>query len=121
MKSQSASLFGSARPGVFESAVGWIEQVLLGELAVGLCVIAIALLGIMMLAGRLPLRNGARIILGCFTLLGAPVIAADLAQAWRDDEPTSSEPIIVQSDLGAREELPPADYNPYARATMRRD
>lgn len=49
---------------------------LLGEVAVALCVIAVVLMGLMMLGGRLPVRDGLRAVLGCAVLLGAPVIAA---------------------------------------------
>ena len=54
----------------------WIEGVMLGEIALGLCVIAVAVIGALMLTGRLPLRQGARIMAGSFVLLGAPVIAS---------------------------------------------
>ena len=41
-----------------------------------LCVLAVAFVGMLMLTGRLALREGLRVALGCFILLGAPAIAS---------------------------------------------
>jgi len=109
--------FGSQS--AFADAIGWINGVLLGNLAVGLCVLAVALVGLFMLTGQLPVRRGMRVILGCFILLGAPVIAAGLAGAWQQASPAQPEPVIV--DAQPRADLPPADYDPYAGASLRRD
>lgn len=103
----------------FAEAVNWISTLLLGSLAVGLCVIAVAFIGFMMLGGRLPVRQGMRVILGCFILLGAPVIAAGLTGIWQQDAPAVAEPLVT--DTEPREEMPPADYDPYAGASLRRD
>ena len=69
----------SAQP--IATALGWIESVLLGEVAVILCVLAVAFIGALMLTGRLPLRRGMMVIVGCFVLLGAPMIAAGIVNA----------------------------------------
>lgn len=58
-----------------ESSLTWIETVLFGQVAVTLCVLAVAFIGLLMLTGRLPLRRGMMVVIGCFVLLGAPVIA----------------------------------------------
>lgn len=100
-------------------AVGWINGVLLGSLAVGLCVLAVALVGLLMLSGRLPVRQGLRVILGCFILLGAPVIAAGIAGAWQQGSPTPPAPLAISEQ--PRADLPPANYDPYAGASLRRD
>lgn len=98
----------------------WIERVLLGEIALGVCVIAVAIIGALMLAGRLPLLDGARIVIGCFVLLGAPVIAA----AFVDDRgelnvaSTPPPPITVPIE-STRPDLPPANFDPYAGASLR--
>lgn len=70
------SLFEAGGGTPMVGSAHWIERVMLGEIALGVCVIAVALVGALMLTGRLPLREGGRVILGCFVLLGAPVIAA---------------------------------------------
>ena len=118
----SASLFDPPAKGVLENAVGWINAVLLGELAVGLCVLAVAILGMLMLTGRLPLRQGGHVILGCFVLLGAPIIAAQIVGISQERRHYVVLPQpIVSEVLPPREDLPQANYNPYASATMRED
>ncbi len=103
------------------TAVAWINDLLLGSLAVGLCVLAVALVGLMMFEGRLPVRHGARVILGCFILLGAPVIASGFAEFWQDE--SVGPPLAPAPDerLRPREPLPQSDYDPYAGASLRRD
>ena len=103
-------------------ATDWLESTLLGELAVGLCVIAVAVLGMMMLSGRFPVRKGLQVVLGCFVLLGAPLLASAFTTGTKSTQlAKSSGP--VPSPLGekGREELPPADYDPYAGASLRRE
>lgn len=65
------------------AASSWLNDLLTGELAVSLAVIAIAFLGFAMLAGRIELRTALRTILGCFVLFGAPTIANSLVGAVR--------------------------------------
>lgn len=97
----------------------WMEGVLLGEVALGLCVIAVALVGALMLTGRLPLREGARIVIGCFALLGAPVIASGLMQG-SDRLVDTSPPVppIAGWVEVPRADMPPASYDPYAGASL---
>lgn len=103
------------------SSIEWINDLLLGSLAFGLCVIAVAVVGLLMFSGRLPVRQGLRVILGCFILLGAPIIAAGFLGVWQGvDAPTYEPPSLVEH-AGQREEPPPADYDPYAGASLRRD
>ncbi|MEP3050461.1 MAG: TrbC/VirB2 family protein [Erythrobacter sp.] len=119
-----SSLFDPTAEPVLENSVGWINGVVLGEIAVGLCILSVAFLGILMLTGRLPLRSGLRVVVGCFMLLGAPAIAAGFM--WGGDamiersaaapvNPTEPDPVEV------RGELPPTDYDPYAGASFRVD
>jgi type IV secretory pathway VirB2 component (pilin) len=102
------------------ASVDWINGVLLGGLATGLCVLAVSLVGVLMLLGQMPIRHGLRVILGCFVLLGAPVIAAGLAGAWQSASPAAPEPMVFIPE-DSREALPPADYDPYAGASLRRE
>ena len=92
---------------------------LLDEIALGLCVLAVALIGLLMLTGRLPLREGMRVVLGCFVLLGAPVIAAGLMQGEGGviDSARPLPPVALQTEA-PRAALPPADYDPYAGASL---
>ncbi len=106
---------------VLENAIGWINGLLLGSLAVGLCVLAVALVGLMMFEGRLPVRHGARVILGCFILLGAPVIASGFAGFWQEESVSPLPAPAPDERLSPREPLPPSEYDPYAGASLRRN
>lgn len=109
------------------ASVDWLNELVLGSLAVGLCVIAVAVVGLMMFGGRLPVRAGLRVILGCFILLGAPVIAAGLMGVWGTSLPLSPAPSdqITEpqrtEELPPRQDLPPSAFDPYAGASIRRD
>lgn len=64
--------------GVIVSAVRWMQGTLLGTVATVVAVIAIAVVGLMMLTGRINWRYGAVVILGCFILFGAASIVAGI-------------------------------------------
>ncbi|MDN3644629.1 TrbC/VirB2 family protein [Pontixanthobacter aestiaquae] len=117
----SASLFEPSGTNALQNAVDWLTGTLLGSVAIGLCVLAVAYVGLMLLSGRLAVREGLRVVLGCFLLLGAPTIAAAL-MGLRSSEPVQL-PVaqIENEELGPREELPQSDYNPYGGASVRDD
>lgn len=95
---------------------------MLGEIALGVCVIAVAFIGALMLTGRLPLREGARIVVGCFVLLGAPVIAAGFVEGGSGViEATGPSPPVFAPIESPRPDLPPANFDPYAGASLRED
>jgi len=56
------------------NAVNFVQTMLLGPVATAVAVIAVAMVGFMMLTGRMNWRFGATVILGCFILFGAPRI-----------------------------------------------
>ena len=60
------------------AAAEWITGSLLGTAATILCVLAVAFVGLMLMSGRLAVRDGLRVVIGCFVLLGAASIAAGL-------------------------------------------
>jgi type IV secretory pathway VirB2 component (pilin) len=86
-----ASLFGAGRAvaqsfdpagsGPIVGAVHWVEGTLLGTVATVVAVIAVAMVGFMMLTGRMNWRYGASVILGCFILFGAASIVAGIQSA----------------------------------------
>lgn len=119
--SAAATYSGAGEPGVLANAVAWITGTLLGTVATTACVIAVALVGFSMLAGRLPVRQGARVVLGCFILLGAPLIAAGIGGLWQPDRGPPPAPPAAAAAEDPRGDLPPADYDPYAGASLRRN
>lgn len=64
--------------GPIVGAVQWLQGTLLGTVATVVAVIAIAVVGFMMLTGRMNWRYGATVILGCFILFGAASIVAGI-------------------------------------------
>lgn len=110
---------------VFLNAARWIEAVLMGPAATSIAVIAIASIGLLMLSGRVNLRRGATVVLGCFILFGAATIARGL----------QGTALVVSSDHGPSAAVamppPPAiilapppprqpNADPYAGAAIRR-
>ena len=67
-----------AGSGALVSAVGWLEGTLLGTIATVVAVIAVAVVGFMMLTGRINWRYGVTVVLGCFILFGATSIVAGI-------------------------------------------
>ena len=72
------ALADPAGSGPIVNALGWIQGTLLGNVATAVAVIAVAMVGFMMLTGRLNWRYGATVILGIFILFGAATIVAGI-------------------------------------------
>jgi type IV secretion system protein VirB2 len=77
---QAGSPAGS---GPIVAAVNWVQGTLLGNIATAVAVIAVAIVGFMMLTGRMNWKHGITVILGCFILFGATVIVAGIQGAAR--------------------------------------
>ncbi len=63
------------------NALHWLQGTLLGNVATAVAVIAVAMVGFMMLTGRLNWRFGATVIIGCFVLFGASAIVSGIQSA----------------------------------------
>ena len=63
------------------AAVQWIEGTLLGNVATTVAVVAVAVVGFMMLTGRMNWRHGITVIVGCFVIFGAAAIVAGIQAA----------------------------------------
>ena len=73
--------FAQANPqgsGPIVSALSWLQGTLLGNVATSVAVIAVAMVGFMMLTGRLNWRLGATVIIGCFILFGSATIVSGI-------------------------------------------
>ncbi|WP_443030416.1 TrbC/VirB2 family protein [Sphingomonas sp. ZT3P38] len=122
----SAPLTDPSGANPLTSAVQWLQATLLGTVATTIAVIAVASVGIMMLTGRVDLRRGATVIIGCFLLFGASSIAAGIRSAAEASFGTAiveRPPPIGAAPPGfedpPRPALDPAD-DPYAGASVRR-
>ena len=79
--SAPAAAAGAVNPqgsGPIVSALMWLQGTLLGNVATAVAVIAVAMVGFMMLTGRMNWRFGATVIIGCFILFGAGAIVSGI-------------------------------------------
>ena len=67
--------------GPIVAALAWLQGTLLGNVATAVAVIEVAMVGFMMLTGRMNWRFGATVIIGCFILFGAGTIVAGIQSA----------------------------------------
>jgi type IV secretion system protein VirB2 len=79
MMVSDAALAQSSNPVL--GAANWVRDLLMGPLATTVAVIAVAMVGFMMLTGRMNWKHGAIVILGLFILFGAPHIVASIQAA----------------------------------------
>jgi type IV secretion system protein VirB2 len=70
-----------AGSGPIVNALLWMQGTLLGNVATAVAVIAVAMVGFMMLTGRMNWRFGATVIIGCFILFGAGAIVSGIQSA----------------------------------------
>lgn len=75
-----AQTLDPAGSNVIASAMTWLQGTLLGTVATVAAVIAVAVVGFMMLTGRMNWRHGGTVILGCFIVFGAGAIVAGIRQ-----------------------------------------
>lgn len=60
------------------AALNWVQGTLLGNIATSAAVIAIAVVGFMMLTGRIEWRRGLVVVVGAFIIFGAVTIVAGI-------------------------------------------
>ena len=60
------------------AALEWVQGTMLGNVATAAAVIAVAVVGFMMLTGRIEWRRGLTVIVGCFIIFGAVSIVAGI-------------------------------------------
>jgi type IV secretion system protein VirB2 len=104
---------------VTTAATDWVVGLVTGPILTTLLLIAIALLAFTMLSGRLPLRRGSLVILGCFILTGAAEISRSMMEFVPNTPipalPSGPAPIKVQElpALGPKPERTPSTGNPF--------
>jgi hypothetical protein len=80
-------------------------------------VMAVAILGLMALDGRLDRQLAIRILLGCFMIIGAPTIAAGIMMTASDDRGR----IVTlnrEEDVSPPPPRPPERFDPYGGASV---
>ena len=108
---------------VLVAAISWLQDVLLGTVATSIAVIAIAAIGFGMLTGRVNIRHGATVILGCFILFGASTIVNGLRYAASGVGDYDPPPVVVAAPPPpppphVQPSKTPAPYDPYAGASV---
>ena len=115
-----ASLTDPPPTSAIGSATSWISDLLFGPLATIIAVIAIAWIGFAMLSGRIDIRRGLSVVLGCFLLFGARGMVEGLRPLAPSEAfvssvgPAPSYAISPPSDNNAN------GYDPYAGAAVMR-
>jgi len=67
--------------GAILAALTWLQGTLLGNAATAMAMIAVAMVGFMMLTGRVNWKLGATVILGGFVLFGSAAIVTGIQSA----------------------------------------
>jgi type IV secretion system protein VirB2 len=104
------------------AAVAWLQGTLLGTVATTVAIIAVASVGFAMLTGRTDWRHAARVVIGCFILLGASSIVAGIrttvaasALSYGGPSLEAPPPLVIPTLPPVRS--PPAS-DPYAGAAV---
>ena len=111
---QSYAIYGEGHS--LEAAALWVQGLLMAQVGTSIAVLAVAIAGMNMLWGRVSVREGGRILLGCFVLFGAPAIARGLMSNIESRPPSIS--VIMPQPLAATSPMPaspvlPATVNPF--------
>lgn len=121
MYSSTPSLLDPPADSPIADAILWVQGTALGMSATAVAVIAIAAIGLLMLAGRLELRRGVTVLLGCFALFGAEGIAqaiTGLTEAGSRPIARASLQAPVPSQRPSTPSPSPSAYDPYAGASV---
>ena len=119
------SLVDPAGSGSLVAAVAWIQGTLLGTIATTIAVISVASVGLGMLAGRVDIKRGVTVILGCFVLFGASGIVAGVRGMMADRDTgervySPTMPISGPAPLAVPRPppTPSPGYDPYSGASV---
>lgn len=123
MTSVVASLADPGSASVMLASTNWVQNMLLGTLATIIAIIAIASIGFAMLLGRIEMRRGITVLMGCFILFGASAIANGLRSATSSVVTTYGvgvppTPLVVPHYSAADQNANP--FDPYAGASVQR-
>ncbi len=123
MTSVVASLADPGSASVMLASTSWVQNMLLGTLATIIAIIAIASIGFAMLLGRIEMRRGFTVLMGCFILFGASAIANGLRSATSSVVTTYGvgvppTPLVTPQYSAADQNANP--FDPYAGASVQR-
>lgn len=97
--------------------IEWLAALLTGTLAASIAILAVAIVGLMLLAGRVQAARVARVVIGCFIVFGAASIATGLSSLGSSTDPA---PNMANQSIELPEfrtsELTEGAYAPYPGA-----
>ncbi len=117
LKPLSASLYLADPSGASPllAASRWVEGTLLGTMATVVAILCVAWIGFLMLSGRIDVRRGVAVIIGCFILFGAPVIVGGVGAGGGEEMAMAPVPAAPPPVMPA---VTPPPYDPYAGAAL---
>ena len=118
--SPTGSLADPAGSSVILAAIAWLEGTLLGTVATTVAIIAVASVGLMMLTGRVNVRHGLTVVAGSFILFGASSIVAGIQSSVTGGDFSSAGYVPPPAPPPPPVQLPPANPDPYAGASVPR-
>lgn len=109
-----------------DSAIGnassWAMSLTTGSFAVSLAVLAVSGVGFAMLTGRLRIRSGGSVLIGCFVLFGSATIARSLleiAEGSRSNQvPQAQADLFMPSPPALEPPKRQISADPYAGAAL---
>ncbi len=105
--------------GALVGAIDWLRSALLGSAATSVAMLAIAAVGLLLLSGRMSVRRGATVVLGCFILFSASAIADGILTGARASQTEAINPPPPPPPSIYTPRVPtPAPYDPYAGASL---
>lgn len=105
-------------PNALAQAAVWLSSVMTGAIGSILAILAIAGIGAAMLRGSLALRQGARVVLGCFILFGAQVLAGGLVRLASVSPPEREPYDLPPAPQIVLPQTPTTDADPYSGASV---
>lgn len=97
----------------------WILGTTLGSLATIVACLAVAAIGLLMLSGRIELKRGITVVLGCFILFGARTIAGALVGHGAAHNETRGHTAMAVERSPLQPVVPQRPgYDPYAGASV---
>jgi type IV secretion system protein VirB2 len=112
----NADLFAPlAGDGSLVAASRWLTDLLAGQIATTVAVLAVAFVGVRMLTGRLSVKAALRVVVGCFVLFGSSVLVKGLILAARDAGTPMAPPSATSYQAPPRPTpiAPPSSGNPF--------
>ena len=107
------------------AAASWLAGLAGGEFGVILAVIAVAVLGFVLLSGRVALRRAGRTALSCFILFGAGalanallgIVSGDAGTSQYSDVPVPAPAALPERTLPDTNSVPRSNpFDPYGRS-----